>query len=69
MHIINHPVQSGKTEGEVAKMKKAAALIGIFMLSFGVSILMCTILPASVIVFIEAAMLIAAGILYVFCVL
>ena len=48
-------------------MKKMAALIGIFILSFGVSILMCTILPANAIVFIQAALLIAAGFFYIFC--
>ena len=42
-------------------MKKLSALIGIFILSFGVSILMCTILPYAAIVFIQAALLIAAG--------
>lgn len=50
-------------------MKKLAALIGIFILSFGVSILLCTILPATAIVFIQAALLIAAGLFYIFAVL
>lgn len=49
-------------------MKKLSALIGIFILSFGVSILMCTILPYAAIVFIQAALLIAAGVFYILCV-
>ena len=50
-------------------MKKLALLIGIFILSFGVSILLCTILPPAAIVFIQAALLIAAGLFYIFSVL
>ncbi len=49
-------------------MRKLAALIGIFILSFGVSILMCTVLPSTVIIFVEASLLIAAGIFYILCV-
>ena len=50
-------------------MKKLAAIIGIFILAFGVSILMCTILPPTAIVFIQATLLIAAGLFYIFSVL
>lgn len=68
MHIIQYPETREISERGNAKMKKLSALIGIFILSFGVSILMCTILPYAAIVFIQAALLIAAGVFYILCV-
>ena len=49
-------------------MKKLSAFIGIFILSFGVSILMCSILPSAAMIFVLASLLIAAGIFYIFCI-
>ncbi len=46
-------------------MKKLSSLIGIFILSFGVSILLCTILPPGALVFIQALLLCAAGVFFV----
>ena len=46
-------------------MKKLASVIGIFILSFGFSIIMCCVLPPGALVFIQAILLIAAGVFYV----
>lgn len=46
-------------------MNKLAAIIGIFILSFGLSILLCCILPPGALVFVQAVLLIAAGAFFV----
>lgn len=46
-------------------MEKLAALVGIFILAFGISIILCCILPSGALVFVEAILLIAAGVFFV----
>ena len=46
-------------------MRKLASIIGIFILSFGFSIILCCVLPPGALVFIQAILLIAAGVFYV----
>lgn len=46
-------------------MDKLAAIIAVFILAFGISILLCSILPSGALVFVEAILLIAAGAFFV----
>lgn len=46
-------------------MKRLATLVGVFILSFGFSIILCCIMPPGVLVFVQAVLLIAAGVFYV----
>lgn len=46
-------------------MKKIATLIGIFILAFGISIILCCVMPPGALVFVQAVLLIAAGVFYV----
>lgn len=46
-------------------MKRLASVVGIFILSFGFSIILCCVMPPGALVFVQAILLIAAGVLYV----
>ncbi len=46
-------------------MKRLASVIGVFILSFGFSIILCTVMPPGILVFVQALLLIAAGVFYV----
>lgn len=58
-----------KTSPRGMRMKRLASIIGIFILSFGFSIIMCCVLPPGALVFVEAILLIAAGVFYVMTIL
>ncbi len=46
-------------------MKRLATLVGVFILSFGFSIILCCIMPQGLLVLVQAVLLIAAGVFYV----